>query len=412
MDEKVRHTPATDRRSFLKKTAGAGLAGAGVLLNPRQTAAVQTSAAQTHRVQPLTEKAALDRIASNSYPLRSLFRTRSGGRGGGRGGAAAAGAGQAGQTSGAGQQTATGGGRGAAQVPGRGMGGVTPQQMREKYGEITMLEFPQFTKDTFPGVIHMDVWSSLFGDVTDDSMYGPRGFDPSTPSSRRWLERLASMLAKTGTTIHHISNNAPTGMSGPDEEARRAGLEVAKKWLDGAAIIGAKSMRVNSGGPSYLPNATKGPDGYPKNEEIVPYLRTCIESFKEMADYGGKVGVKVTLENHWGLTANPANMLIILDEVNHPFCEASPDYANWEHEYMLFSGLRAVAPYAHTTVHAKYWDRWTNNDLQRSTRIMMASGFEGKYALEYESGPWDGVEGVRYLLKEVMAALTSGAGNG
>jgi sugar phosphate isomerase/epimerase len=291
------------------------------------------------------------------------------------------------------------------------MGGVTPQQMREKYGEITMLDFPQFTKDTFPGVVHMDVWSSLFGDVTDESMYGPRGFDPASASGRKWLERLASTLVKTGTTIHHISNNAPTGMAGPDEEARRAGLQVAKDWLDGAAIIGAKSMRVNSGGPSYLPNATKGPDGYPKNEEIVPYLRTCIESFREMADYGAKRGVKVTLENHWGLTANPANMLVILDEVNHPYCEASPDYANWEHEYMLFSGLRAVAPYTHTTVHAKYWDRWTTNDIQRSTRIMMASGFAGKYALEYESGPWDGVEGVRYLLKEVMAALTTGAGD-
>lgn len=397
MNDPVRHALARDRRSFLK-TAGVGLAAAGVLLDPR-AASSQVVVSQPRRVQPLSEKEALDRIASNSYPVRSLFRTRAGGRGGGRGGAAAAGA----------PAAAT---QPAAQVPGRGMGGVSPQQMREKYGEITMLDFPQFTKDTFPGVVHMDVWSSLFGDVTDESMYGARGFNPASASGRKWLERLASVLAKTGTTIHHISNNAPTGMAGPDEEARKAGIQVAKDWLDGAAIIGAKSMRVNSGGPSYLPNATKGPDGYPKNEEIVPFLRTCIESFKEMADHGAKRGVKVTLENHWGLTANPANMLVILDEVNHPFCEASPDYANWEHEYMLFSGLRAVAPYTHTTVHAKYWDRWTTNDIQRSTRIMMASGFEGKYALEYESGPWDGVEGARYLLEEVMAALTTGPGEG
>jgi hypothetical protein len=38
---------------------------------------------------------------------------------------------------------------------------------------------------------------------------------------------------------------------------------------------------------------------------------------------------------------------------------------------------------------------------------MLASGFRGKFALEYESGPWDGVEGARYLFKEVMAALAS-----
>jgi hypothetical protein len=327
---------------------------------------------------------------------------------GGQAPAAAAGPAGAGPA-GAGQGGAGGrqGGRGSGPVPGRGMGNLTAEEMKKKYGEITLLDFPQFTKDTFPGVVHMDVWSSLFGDVTDDSMYANRGFDPSTPSGRKWLERLASNCVKTGTHIHHISNNAPTGMAGPDEEARKAGIVVAKKWLDAAAILGAKTMRVNSGGPNYLPASSPGPDGYPKNEAIVPFFKACIESFKEMADYGAEKNVKVTLENHWGLTCNPVHMRIILDAVNHPFCEASPDYANWEHEYMIFSGLKDIAPYTHTTVHAKFWDRWTTNDIQRSTRIMLASGYKGKFALEYESGPWDGVEGVRYLFKEVMTALSA-----
>jgi sugar phosphate isomerase/epimerase len=396
-----------DRRDFFK-TAGGGLTAAGLMMTPREGAIAQA----------LDEKQKLERIASNSYPLRQLFKSRPGGRGGGAGGRGGGQRGQApatgGQPDGRGGQAPAAGGQApagppAGRVPGRGMGDLTAQQMKDKYGEITMLDFPQFTKDTFPGVRHMDVWSSLFGDVTDDSMFAGRGFDPSTPSAKKWLESLASKLVATGTRIHHISNNAPTGMSGPDEEARKAGIDVAKKWLDAAAVIGAKSMRVNSGGPNFLPTAANGPDGYPKNDAIVPFLKTCIESFKEMADYGGERGVKVTLENHWGLTSNSVNMRIIIDGVNHPYCEASPDYANWEHEYMLFSGLKDIAPYAHTTVHAKYWDRWTNNDVQRSTRIMLASGYKGKFALEYESGPWDGVEGVRYLFKEVMAALSSPA---
>jgi hypothetical protein len=399
-------TNSLDRRNFLR-TAGGSLTAAGLLFAERGGVA-----------QELTEREKLDRLAANSYPLRQLFKSRprrAGGRGGantgagGNAGAMAGGRGAATSVDAAGAQggrgqtpAATPGGR----VPGRGMGDLTPEQMRRKYGEITMLDFPQFAKDTFPGVVHLDVWSSLFGDVTDDSMYGDRGFDPSTPSGRKWLDRFAATLAKTGTKVHHISNNAPNNISGPDEEARRAGIEVAKKWLDAAAIIGAKTMRVNTGGPSYMPDATRGPDGYPMNQQIGPYLKACIESFKEMADYGAGRGVKVTIENHWGLTANPMNMRILLDAINHPFCEASPDYANWEHEYMLFSGLKAVAPYAHTTVHAKFWDRWSNNDVQRSTRIMLASGYTGKFALEYESGPWDGVEGARYLMKEVMAALS------
>jgi len=284
--------------------------------------------------------------------------------------------------------------------------------MKEKYGEITMLDFPQFTKDTFPGVTHMDIFSGLFGDVTDDTMFAGRTFDPMTPSGRKWLDQLAKKLVTTGTKVQHISNNAPSNLAGPDEAARKAGVEIAKRWLEGCAVLGVKSMRMNSPqalGPSIRPNAIpRSNDGYPRNLDIVPLLNAAIESYKEMADYGGNLGIKVTFENHWGLAADPMNIRIMIDAVNHPYCEASPDFCNWEHEYMLFNGLKALAPYSHTNVHAKYWDRWGDkNDVQRSTRVMLAGGFKGTFALEYEEGPLNGVEGAKYLYKEVLAALTT-----
>ena len=131
----------------------------------------------------------------------------------------------------------------------------------------------------------------------------------------------------------------------------------------------------------------------------------AIESFKELADYGGNVGVKVTIENHWGLSADPTRIRIILDEVDHPYCEASPDFCNWENEYLLYNGLKALAPYTHSNVHAKFWNRWESVDIARCVRIMTAAGFRGTFALEYEDGPWDGVQGSLYLYKEVLAAL-------
>ncbi|MBI5085765.1 MAG: TIM barrel protein [Acidobacteria bacterium] len=326
--------------------------------------------------RPLSDKEKLARIASNTWPVRTLFKTRGSGR---------------------------------AASP-------ETEAFRKKYGEITMLDFPQFTRDTFPGVRHMDLWSSLFGDFSDESMYakstfaGAQGsrtffeFDPSTPSGRKWLDKLAAKIASTGIKCHHVSNNAPRDICDLDETKRKEGIAVAKKWLDGSAQIGAKTMRVNTGGPRIAPNAVATRD-YPRNDEIVKYLKNAIDSFREMAEYGAKVGVKVTIENHWGLSANPTNVQIILDEVNHPFCEASPDFCNWEHEYMLYHGLQALAPYTHSTVHAKYWNRWKEVDVKRCVRIMTKAGFKGIFALEYEDGPWDGVEGARYLFKEVMAAL-------
>ena len=349
-----------DRRGFLKTTGLAGLA-----LAPQEAAAAA----------PLTEKQKLDRIASNTWPIRYIFKSRTG--------------------FGANSRSA---------------------EMKKKYGEISMLDFPQFTKDTFPGVTRMDLFSGLFGEVNDDSMYVQvpvlvgaatrvtQEFDPSSAAGRRWLDRLAAKMAATGTACQHISNNAPRDICEPDAEKRTAGIEVAKKWLDGAKILGAKSMRVNSGGPRIAPAAVATAD-YPKADELAVYLRHCIESFKAMADYGSKVGVKVTLENHWGLTANPIHIRIIVDEVGSPFCEASPDFCNWEHEYLMYNGLKALAPYAKTNVHAKYWNRWKDNDVKRSVRIMREAGFDGTFALEYEDGPWDGVEGSKYLYKEVLAAL-------
>jgi len=354
-------TDISPRRGFLRGAAGLAAAAQALSAAPR----------------PLTEKEKLARLATNCWPVRMLFKSRPSPRG-------------------TGPQVA---------------------ELRKKYGEITMLDFPQWTRDQFPGITHMDLWSSVFGDVSDDSMFAaqtttlPNGqtrtmyeFDPSSASGKKWLTQLANNMAKLGVKCQHVSNNAPRNISDLDEAKRREGIEVAKKWLDGSAMLGAKTMRVNTGGPRIAPEAS-ATGSYPRNDEIVKYLDKCIESFREMAEYGAKVGVIVTIENHWGLSANPMNVRIVLDSVNHPYCEASPDFCNWEHEYMLYHGLSALAPYTHHTVHAKYWNRWKEVDLQRCTRIMAAAGFRGIFALEYEEGPWDGVEGMRLLQKEVMAAL-------
>jgi hypothetical protein len=369
-----------DRRKFLQGAGGSLAAG---LLASSAGAAAQTQTVTPESIvhasvsPAMSESEKLVRIASNSYPIRYIFKTK-------------------------------------AMVGDQDM----VAQMKKKYGEITMLDFPEFTRKTFPGVYQMDLWSSLFGDSDDDSQYVQtavtgydgksltiREFDPSTSSGKKWLENMANQQVKTGTKCHHISNNAPRNICDLDPTKRREGIEVAKKWLDGAAILGAKSMRVNSGGPRIAPAALPNSTGYATNAPLEEYLTNCIESFKEMTEYGARLGVKVTLENHWGLTANPINIRIIVEEVNNPFCEASPDFCNWENKYLLYHGLQDLAPYAHTTVHAKFWDRFGEPDVQRNVRIMLNNNFTGVFALEYEAGPWDGVEGAKHLFQEVLAAM-------
>jgi hypothetical protein len=368
-----------DRRKFLQGIAGS-VAAAAVTSSSMAAGAEQVTPEPIDRAgagRPLTDKEKMVRIAANSYPIRWIFKTQS------------------------------------------AMGDQeTVAKMKKQYGEITLLDFPEFTKEHFPGVYQMDVMAALFGDMDDPSQYVKGGidtfwgkpfpiveFDPSSPSGKKWLEKFANKLATTGTLCHHISNDAPRDISDLDSSKRKAGIEVAKKWLDGAQMVGAKSMRVNCGGPRIAPGPVTGPHGYAINDQLEQYLTACIESFKEMADYGAMRGVRLTMENHWGITADPINIRIIVEEVNHPFCEASPDFGNWEHKYHVYHGLNALAPYAHTTCHAKYWERWEEIDVQRNVRIMLNNGFTGVFALEYEAGPWNGIEGAQHLYHEVLAAL-------
>ena len=285
-------------------------------------------------------------------------------------------------------------------------------ELKEKYGEITLLDVPQFTLDTYPGVKAMDLWSSLFGDLNDDSMFTSRerngrtflaDFDPEPLSSKRYLDQLADKIATSGLSAVHISNNAPRNVADMDEELRKEGIRVAKLWLDASKHIGVQSMRVNTGGPRIIP-ASVIQGGYPQNMEIEPYLKNAIESFKEMADYGEKVGVKVTIENHWGLAANPINIRIILNEVNSPWCEASPDFCNWEHEYMLYHGLEVLVPMTSSMVHAKRWTRFPDVDIARCVQVLNDADYKGYISTEYEAGG-DPVEGTLKLLEDVVTAL-------
>ena len=58
-----------------------------------------------------------------------------------------------------------------------------------------------------------------------------------------------------------------------------------------------------------MPGASLTAGTWPTNNELMKYLNTATDAYKQMAEWGEAVGVKVTIENHWGLTVGAGDKI-------------------------------------------------------------------------------------------------------
>ena len=79
--------------------------------------------------------------------------------------------------------------------------------------------------------------------------------------------------------------------------------------------LGLPAFRVNTGG--------HGAEDDPRA------LEQCIKSFKELVKEAEATGVKLLIENHWGISINPLNTLRIIEEVDSEMLGTLPDFGNF-----------------------------------------------------------------------------------
>ena len=173
----------------------------------------------------------------------------------------------------------------------------------------------------------------------------------------------------------------------PEGEARNKEIAHVKKWIEFAAIMGAPHIRVfagNAGNLSY--NEAKS---------------NCIKALEECAEYAGKYGIFLGLENHGGIVAEPQQILDIIKEVKSPWVGINLDTGNFRTDDP-YKDLELCAPYA-VNVQIKVEIRRRNQnkseptDFSRIIKILRNANYQGYVALEYEAAedPWIAVP--RYM---------------
>ncbi len=167
-----------------------------------------------------------------------------------------------------------------------------------------------------------------------------------------------------------------------------------KKWIDLYAALGAPHIRVFAG---------TAPRGTSRAEA----MKHCIGALEECADYAGRRGIMLGLENHGGIVAEADELLEILRVLKSPWVGINLDSANF-HTADPYRDFERCAPYAvNVQLKSEVQRRGAKkelSDIPRLAKLLKAAGYRGYVALEYEAeeDPWTAVP---RLLEQLRAAF-------
>jgi sugar phosphate isomerase/epimerase len=181
---------------------------------------------------------------------------------------------------------------------------------------------------------------------------------------------------------------------GPERDAQIADV---KKWIDRAAVLGAPHIRVFAGA------AAKGLDP-------AEARKLCIAALEECAEYSGKKGIFLGIENHGGIVAEASGLLDIVKAVQSRWLGVNLDTGNF-HSADPYAELALCAPYA-VNVQVKVEMKPAGAktavpaDLNRVVGLLREANYQGWVVLEYEAkeDPWKAIPVWLGKLRESMNA--------
>ena len=219
---------------------------------------------------------------------------------------------------------------------------------------LTLLTAPKFIADTL-GLHNVEVWSQQFADMSLD-----------------YCRDIKAAADAVKSRIINIQVDGQDNLSEPDPAKRAASIEAIKRWMDRAAAVGAPTCRANTGG---------GP------AEAWDVNRTA-DSFRQLAQYGKTINVKVLVENHTGLSRPIPACIVIIKRVDDPFCRGLSDWGNTPAASTTerVEALKQMFPLIEF-VSAKEVDfdeqnRHISYDIVPIIKATEASGYRGIYSIE------------------------------
>lgn len=245
--------------------------------------------------------------------------------------------------------------------------------MEQSEGRLLLTDFARLSREEF-GITALELNSPFFASLDDT-----------------YIAELRTIADGEGVTMLNIAIDGQGDLAAADAATRSEAVTAHARWFPVAAALGCNAMRANTGG-----HGTSDAEALPR----------CTESFGKLAELGKAHGITIMIENHGGLSANPDNVVRVMEDVKDNI-GTLPDFGNVTPD-IRYEAMEKLAPYA-AAVHAKTHEfgedgEDVNIDIGRCVRIMKDAGYDGPFGIEFEGSGSDheGVLKTKALLERYL----------
>lgn len=218
------------------------------------------------------------------------------------------------------------------------------------------------------GLDAADLWNGLIGTVDSDHLV----------KLRQAVDEREMQVVNYHVDGVHLWEDAPG--------ARESNYRKAWEHLHAAAILGAKTVRFDTGGKLL-----------PMTEEQLDLLAA---RYREYCRFAAEHGFRIGPENHWGLSLLADNMERLAKAVDHPAYGILLHLGHWE-DCDPVEGDRRLASW---TIHTHVDAGVTRTNLAERMQVLLDAGYAGCWGVEHHSAQNEYAE-VAVQLAEVQRVL-------
>jgi sugar phosphate isomerase/epimerase len=261
-------------------------------------------------------------------------------------------------------------------------------------GEQDMFQYIEDCRQL--GCTQLDPWNAHLATLKEgDALHAGANPDQAhrlETGDDQYIERVRRAAEEAGLPFGCIAVDG-AHIYEADEEKARANRARAYRWIAIAEKLGAEQIRIDAGGPEEMPEEAFDAivAGY---WDLVPRCRDS--------------GIELLVENHWGPTRHPENLVRILEAVDG--LGLLFDTWNWAPGKQAQGWLQGASHARH--LHAKTFHFTQDGEeltqhIGNAVKLLQRHGYRGPWCIEsvpQEEGEIEGARRTAELLRRYVEA--------